>query len=120
MLIDPHDQVREQLRLRLEREPEFTVVAQYCDCDEALWAISKTHPQVIIIDPVHKNKACLEMLQEMVVRHPGLSLVVLTAVPDTALRMDLKKVGVHAVLSKGMDTQELLETLRQAVAAQLG
>lgn len=114
-LIDQHEVVRTQLALRLDREPGYKVVGQSSYCEQALTDIRNTIPNVVIIDPVHRDGTCLEALRLIIEINPATVIVVLTAIPDTSLQLEMRRAGVQKILPKGIETERLLEELSRLV-----
>jgi DNA-binding NarL/FixJ family response regulator len=50
LLVDDHKILRDGLRLRLQQEPDFTVVGDAASAQEAYAAAAKLHPDLVIID----------------------------------------------------------------------
>ena len=50
LLADDHTIIRSGLRLLLEQQPDFKVVAEAADGREAVELVSKEHPEVAVLD----------------------------------------------------------------------
>lgn len=112
LLADDHQNVRQQMRLRLGHELDFQVVAEASNSPQVVeraWALK---PQIALIDPMMRDGLGLETVGWMANHVPETAIVVLTAVVDTALKMELKKMGVSRILNKGIASTELIGILR--------
>jgi NarL family two-component system response regulator LiaR len=116
MLADDHRQVREQLAARLAREPDFELVAAVWNSRSTLRTALDERPNVLLIDPMMRDGRGLATLRQLIAELPDLAIVVLTAVIDTSLDMQLRSLGVRHILVKGTSTKELFTELRSAVA----
>ena len=117
MLADDHDQVRVPMRVRLSRESDFEIVAEAATSDSALKAALATTPQVILIDPIMRDGRGLVVLTQIAQALPHTMLIALTAYSDTALQMELRRVGVASILDKGIASPLLVEKIRECASA---
>ena len=113
LLADSHPQVLAQLVARLEREADIEIVAQAVNSAQTLQNALTSQPDILLIDPIMPDGFGLANLRQIVARLPQLTIVVLTAYVDTTLRMELSRMGVMHILSKGINSSVLLDTLRQ-------
>lgn len=114
LLSDSHRNVREQLAARIKREPVFDLVGETESGADTLAAALEQHPDLLLIDPQTGTADEWAMLRETLTRLPSLSVVVLMAVADTATKLELRKMGVRAILDKGIESHELIRVLKQA------
>jgi DNA-binding NarL/FixJ family response regulator len=117
MLADDHDQVRVPMRARLSREPDFEIVAEAATSESALKAALATTPQVVLIDPIMRDGRGLIALTQIAQALPQTILIALTAYSDTALQMELRRVGVASILDKGIETPHLVDKIRECARA---
>ena len=117
LLSDSHRQVREQLAVRIKREPAFDLVGETESGADTLAAALEQHPDLLLIDPQTGTADEWTVLRETLACLPSLSVVVLMAVADTATQLELRKLGVRAILDKGIESQELIRVLMQTAQA---
>jgi DNA-binding NarL/FixJ family response regulator len=117
LLADDHINVRNQVRARLSRESDLEVVGEASSSAQAIEYALVSRPHVILIDPMLRDGLGLKALRQITGYLPQTAIVVLTAFADTALQLDLRKIGVRCILTKGVHSQELLDTLRTVVYA---
>jgi DNA-binding NarL/FixJ family response regulator len=115
LLADDHINVRNQVRVRLSRECDLEVVGEASSSAQTIEYALVSRPHVILIDPMLRDGLGLKALRQITGYLPQTAIVVLTAFADTALQIDLRKIGVHCILTKGVNSQELLDTLRAVV-----
>ena len=114
LLADDHPQVREQLAARLRREPDFELTDVARNSRTTLRSAIDQQPHVLLIDPMMRDGLGLATLRQLVAELPDLAVVVLTAIIDTTLEMQLQGLGVRHIMVKGVSTTELLAALRAA------
>ncbi len=113
VVADDHTQLRSLIRARLEREPDFQVVAEAATRKQLLEAIPRSQPDILLIDPALQDGEGLLVLDAIARAYPRVKLAVLTAVADTDMRMQLEALGVHGIFNKGIQSEELIKALRQ-------
>ncbi len=111
LIVDNHENVRRLLVARLARDPQFEIVGDAPNIASALEVVKISEPHMVLIDPSVENAVGFTTLQQFLAMLPGVVIVALIAVADTAQQMALKKVGVHRVLIKGMSSNHLIQSL---------
>lgn len=114
LVADDHPQVREQLAARLRREPDFVVVGVTANSVQTLQEAQVSHPELLLMDPIMRDGLGLATLRHVRASFPELVIVVLTAFVDTALNMHFQQIGIRHVLTKGIESPQLLAALRTA------
>ena len=84
------------------------------DGRQALAAVARAEPDVVLTDVRMPEVQGLELLQELRKRAPQLPVVLLSAVEDIATAVDAIKQGAFDYQSKPYDPQRLLLTVRRA------
>lgn len=112
LLADDHRNVRTQMRRRLDHEPDFQVVAEALSSSEIVERARALKPQIVLIDPMMSDGLGLETIARLAAHVPETAVVVLTAFVDTAMRMELRKIGVREIVNKGIASTELIQILR--------
>ena len=113
LLADDHPGVRAQIRTRLGHEPVFEVVGEAENSAQAVECALALRPNVVLIDPMMRDGLGIDATRQIAAHLPETAVVVLTAFADTAQRIELRKAGTRAILNKGIESQRLVETLRE-------
>lgn len=116
LLADDHTLLRKGLRLLLEREPEFGVVAEAGNGKEAIDAVSRHSPHVVIMDIAMPLMNGIEATKRIVEANPKTAVIVLSVHSDEAYVLRALKVGARGYLLKDSAESDLLQAVR-AVAA---
>lgn len=112
MLADSHVDVRRQLAERLSREREIEVVAQVATAVEMLERIHAARPDVLVVDPQSRGDDFLSAIKNLRFQLPNLRILVLASVVDTFLQVELNRLGVHRIMTKGIRTDVLLQEIK--------
>jgi DNA-binding NarL/FixJ family response regulator len=113
LLADDHENVRAQVRLRLSREIDIEIVAEAITSAQATDRALALKPAVLLIDPMMRDGLGLQAVCKVATGAPETAIVVLTAFADTALQMELRKLGVRRIANKGIESARLVATLRE-------
>lgn len=112
LLADDHLKVRAQIRTRLSREPGFVIIGEAENSAQAVECALASKPNIVLIDPMMQDGLGLEATRQIAARLPETAVVVLTAFADTAQCIELRKAGTRQILNKGIESQRLVDTLR--------
>ncbi len=114
VLADDHRVVRLGLRLVLEGEPDFKVLAEAGDVVEAKRKVVALHPDVLILDLNMPGEPTLDAIPGLRAEHPGTQVVVLTMQDDPAYARDALRAGAIGYVLKESAETELVEAVRRA------
>jgi two-component system, NarL family, response regulator NreC len=114
VIADDHAVVRSGLRMLLDAEQDFSVVAEAGDVESA-WRFTRAHrPDVLILDLNMPGEPSLPAIPEIRRELPDTQIVVLTMQNDPAFAREALRTGaVGYVLKEAADT-ELVQAVRLA------
>jgi two-component system response regulator NreC len=115
VIADDHAVVRSGLRLLLEAEGDFTVVAEAGDVDAAKRFTRGHHPDVLILDLNMPGGSSLEAIPEIREASPETQIVVLTMQENPAYAREAMRAGALGYVLKEAADAELVEAVRRAV-----
>jgi DNA-binding NarL/FixJ family response regulator len=116
VIVDDHAMVRSGLRLLLESEGEFSVVAEAGDVDAALRCAAEHRPGVILLDLNMPGRPSLPAIPELLAAAPGAAVVVMTMQDEPAYARAALTAGASGYVLKEAAEVELLEAVRAAAA----
>ena len=111
LVVDDHEAVRTTLAELFADEDDLTVVGQCEDGSQVVEAVSRLHPDIVVMDlsmPVMDGLAATEALRAA---HPGSRVAVLTG-DGAAARAQVVAAGARALVPKGVRAEALLSCLR--------
>jgi DNA-binding NarL/FixJ family response regulator len=112
VLADDHTLVRQGLRLMLERELGLKVVAEASNGREALDAVDKCLPHVIIMDLAMPTLNGIEAARQIHLKHPATCIVVLSMHSDESYVLRALKAGARAYLLKDSADTDLINAVK--------
>ncbi|HEX6687245.1 MAG TPA: response regulator transcription factor [Solirubrobacterales bacterium] len=118
VLADDHTVVRRALRVLLEEEPGFEVVAEADDADAAVRYLRGHKPDVLILDLNMPGRPSLEAIPEMKEASPETKIVVLTMQKEPAFARQALQLGVIGYVLKEAADDELVQAVRSAAAGE--
>ena len=112
LLADDHNIMRRGLRLLLERQPEFEVVAEAADGREAAERAESTHPDVVVLDIAMPNMSGIEAAQRIRASLPQAAIVILSMHSDESYVLRALKAGAKGYLLKDSAESDLIDAIR--------
>jgi len=123
LLVDDHAIVRRGLRSILELEADISVVAEAGGRGEALRALDRARPNVVLLDlklTADSNVDGLELCSEILRRRPDAHVVVLSTFLDEDLLNQALRRGARAYVLKEVDVGELVRIIRAVCRGESG
>jgi two-component system response regulator NreC len=114
VLADDHAVVRSGLRLLLDGEPDFEVVAEAGDLESAERYVRGHHPAVLVLDLNMPGGSSLEAIPRIRQRCPETQIVVLTMQQEPAFARHALSAGALGYVLKEAADDELVEAVRKA------
>jgi two-component system response regulator NreC len=114
VIADDHQVVRAGLRLLLEAEPEFEVLAEAGDVPTTERRVAAYHPQVLILDLNMPGEPSLSAIPRIREAAPETQIVVLTMQNDPAFAREALRAGAIGYVLKEAADAELVQAVRLA------
>ena len=114
LLVDDHAMIREGLRAVLEGY-EVTVVGEAVNGEEAVAAVDRLRPDVVVMDINMPNLNGIEATALIKVRYPETIVVGLSVNAAEAIQEAMKRAGAHCLLTKEAAVEQLHGVIRGAV-----
>ena len=112
LLADDHNVMRRGLRLLLESQPDFKVVAEAADGRQAVEQAEATKPDVVVLDVAMPNLSGIEAAQRIQVSCPAAAVVILSMHSDEGYVLRALKAGAKGYLLKDSAEGDLIEAIR--------
>jgi two-component system, NarL family, response regulator NreC len=112
LLADDHNVMRKGLRLLLENQPEFIVVAEAADGRQAVEQAEMLEPDVAVLDITMPNLSGIEAAQRIVAASPATSIVVLSMHSDEGYVLRALKAGARGYILKDSAEGDLIAAIK--------
>jgi two-component system response regulator NreC len=112
LLADDHTVMRRGLRLLLESQPEFSVVAEASSGKQAIDAAEASKPDVVVLDIAMPNLNGIEAAQRILSSVPHAAIVILSMHSDEGYVLRALKAGAKAYLLKDSAEGDLIEAIK--------
>jgi DNA-binding NarL/FixJ family response regulator len=112
VLADDHPLLLDGLERLFDQEPDFEVVARCVNGEEALQAIRRHRPDVLVLDLKMPGNDDLSVVREAKVDVPGMAVVILTAALEETDVLQALSLGVRGVVSKETAPHVLVQAVR--------
>ena len=112
LLADDHTVMRRGLRLLLESQPEFKVVAEASDGRQAVEQAETAQPDVAVLDIAMPNLSGIEAAQRMTAALPQVAIVILSMHSDEGYVLRALKAGVKGYVLKDAAEGDLMEAIK--------
>jgi two-component system, NarL family, response regulator NreC len=114
VVADDHQVVRAGLRLLLESEPRFAVGAEAGSVAEAIAAVERLRPQVLVLDLNLGGESSLDAIPSLRQRAPETQIVMLTMQDDPEFARAALRAGALGYVLKDAADAELVAAVSMA------
>ena len=118
VLADDHGVVRSGLRMLLDSERDFEVVAEASNIEDARRYVHGHHPSVLVLDLNMPGGSSLEAIPAIRRETPDTQIVVLTMQKEPAFAREALGLGALGYVLKEAADDELVEAVRRAAAGE--
>jgi len=112
LLADDHDLVRGGLKAALRNHPEFSVVGEARDGEEAVHEALRLRPELIVMDVRMPRLSGIEACREIRSEFPAANVLMLTSFADEKAVMSAIVAGAAGFMLKEVQTDDLVEAMR--------
>lgn len=112
LIVDDHAIVREGICSLLARRKDIEIVGQAMDGKQAIDAVARLHPDVVLMDITMPGMNGLEATREIHKSFPGTRILVLTQHENKEYIMPLLHAGAVGYISKRARANELIDAIR--------
>lgn len=118
VIADDHSIVREGLRLILSADPQFDVIGQAADGEEALRMTLLHKPDILLLDVDMPRMTGLETLKKLADRDVSVKTIVLTASIENRQIVEALQLGARGVIRKETPARVLLKCIHTVFEGQ--
>src|SRR5438309_3101475 len=115
LVADDHDVLRRGVRVILEDNPNWTVVAEARDGQEAIEKANELKPDIAILDFSMPKSNGLEAAREILRSLPHTKVLILTIHDSDVLIQEMRQAGVHGYVRKRDSDRHLISAIKALV-----
>jgi two-component system response regulator NreC len=119
LLVDDHTVVRTGLRMLLEDEEDVQIVGEAGTAQEALEAVARHKPDVVLMDIGLPDMSGIDATREIKRTSPEVAVVALTIHEDEEYFFKMLEAGAGGYVPKRAAPEELLTAIRAAAAGEV-
>ena len=116
LIVDDHPLLRLGLTEALGREPGLCVCGAVATAEEALTAVEKLHPDVVVADLNLPGKSGLELIKDLASLHPGLPVIVLSMHDEDLYAERCLRAGARGYVMKNEGPEKLADAVCHVLA----
>lgn len=118
VLAEDHAVVRQGTKQLLQRYPDFEVVGEAGDGEEAVAIVKELQPDVAILDVRMPRMTGIEATRKIKAECPNVAILILTAHDDDEYVFALLEAGANGYLLKTAEIEELVKAIHAVNAGQ--
>jgi DNA-binding NarL/FixJ family response regulator len=114
-LVDDHPLVREGLTNLINEQNDLIVCGEAEDSAGAITGITKTRPDVVLVDISLKNESGLELVKNLESQFPLVALIVLSMHDEALYAERALRAGARGYVMKRESTKSVLASIRRVL-----
>jgi len=113
LVVDDHPLMRDGIKQRINRESDLAVCAEAASAAEALDAVPKHNPEMVIVDVAMAGKNGIELVKDLKVRHPRLPVIVLSVYDESLYAERALWAGARGYVMKQESADVVVQAIRR-------
>jgi DNA-binding NarL/FixJ family response regulator len=119
LLVDDHRIVLDGYRLMLDAEPDLAVCATVTSVPEALDAVERERPDLVVTDLTMPGRGGLDLIKDLLTLYPGLRILVCSMHDETLYAERALRAGAKGYVMKDADGPTFLAAIRRVLGGQV-
>lgn len=115
MLVEDDQEIRESFSLIVNSSQRFTVVGAYGNCEDAIAALNRDKPEIVLMDIELPGMNGIRGTQIIRDKSPSTEVIMVTVYEDSDLVFEALKAGASGYITKSANYTELLSALDEIV-----
>jgi two-component system, NarL family, response regulator DevR len=111
VLVDDHEVVRLGLRALLEHHAQFEVIGEAATAKEAIEAVDRLHPDIVLMDIRLPGTSGIEACEEINKSYPETRVVMLTSYAEDEMLFSAIRAGASGYILKQIIGEDLVRAL---------
>src|SRR6185503_10887470 len=119
LLVDDHPLMRRGQADLLNRESDFAVCGEAGTAAEAMQAIAKFKPDLVVVDMALPDKDGLELIKDIQALHPGLPILAMSMQDESLYAGRVLRAGGRGYVMKAEGPERLAGAIRTVLSGQV-
>src|SRR5437016_3392210 len=112
VIIDDHEMVREGLKAILVTEPDFSIVGEAANAEQALELVERLRPEIALLDVRLPGVSGIEVCRIVTEQYPETAIIILTTYTDEQLIAQCIQAGAKGFILKDVERFDLKRAIR--------
>jgi DNA-binding NarL/FixJ family response regulator len=118
LLVDEQTIVREGLRLIIESHPEFKIVGEAGNREDALDIAIREQPHIIVLDPTLEYDVSCRIIDDLLAAAKDANIIILTGAKDIDAHRQAISLGARGIVLKQEASQILITAIEKVYAGE--
>ena len=118
LLVDDHDLFRAGVRSILQSEEGMVVVGEVASGEAAVEAVRSEAPDLVLMDVNMPGMGGIEATRKILHIAPSVKVIAVTVLSEDPFPNQLLDAGARGYISKGSNSEEMLEAIRMVMRGQ--
>jgi two-component system, NarL family, response regulator DevR len=112
LIIDDHEMVREGLKAMLVTEPDFAIVGDAANAEQAFALIESLRPDIVLLDIRLPGVSGIDICRTVTEKYPETKVIILTTFTDENLVAQCVQAGARGFIVKDIERFDLKRSIR--------
>lgn len=119
LIVDDHPIVRQGITRLINYEEELMVCGEAGNAKEALEAVEREKPDMVIVDISLKGRSGLELIKDLRMRHQDLPVLVVSMHDESLYAERVLRAGAKGYIMKQEPPEKVLNAIRQVLSGKI-
>ena len=119
LIVDDHPIVRQGITRLINYEDELMVCGEAGNAKEALEAVERENPDLVIVDISLKGRSGLELIKDLRMRHQDLPVLVVSMHDESLYAERVLRAGAKGYIMKQESPEKVLDAMRQVLSGKI-
>ena len=119
LLVDDHRMVLNGCKLMLDAEPDLVVIATAASVQEALAAIEREQPDLVVTDLTMVGRGGLDLIKDLAAMYPALRILVCSMHDEMLYAERALRAGAKGYVMKDADGPTFLMAIRRVLSGKI-
>jgi DNA-binding NarL/FixJ family response regulator len=115
LIVDDHPMMREGLRGTINREPDLCICGEAENARQAMDAVSKLAPDLVVVDITLPGRSGLELVKDLKAMYPDLAILGHSMHEETLYAERILRAGAAGYITKQQLPEELIRAIRKVL-----